>query len=144
MDIKTVRRMNARLLAGEIGSISGLANYLGKTQGQISALIGSNPTKNIGDRLAREIEAAFEKPVGWLDYLETDAEGRPVMTPIQEELYQIVSELTDYQIGALIDFLTRFPAELQRKSPGSPPHVRKVSVQKKPPTSAKKAAAKRR
>lgn len=67
MNVKGVRRENLRALAKVIGGISALANRLGKSQGQISHLIGSHYTKNVGDKLAAEIERCFNKPPGWLD-----------------------------------------------------------------------------
>lgn len=68
MNVKSTRRENLRLLAQAVGGITSLANRLNKSQGQISHLIGLNPTKNIGDKLAAEIEQAFNKPPGWLDW----------------------------------------------------------------------------
>lgn len=67
MSIKSVRRENLRFLAKSVGGITRLAERLGKTQSQISHLIGNHPVKNIGDKIAAEVEAAFNKPVGWLD-----------------------------------------------------------------------------
>lgn len=120
MDVYDVRRINARLLSKEVGTISAMADYLGKKQSQISALIGKNPVKNIGSRLAREIEVAFDRPAGWLDYLETDTQGRPNLTETQERLYQFLIQLTDIQVEALIEFLEKFQSELQIKAPTLP------------------------
>jgi hypothetical protein len=33
----------------------------------MSHLIGISPVKNIGDRIAAQVEIAFGKPTGWLD-----------------------------------------------------------------------------
>jgi hypothetical protein len=33
----------------------------------MSGLIGKRPIKNIGNKIARDIEAVFNKPQGWLD-----------------------------------------------------------------------------
>jgi len=68
MNVKIIRRENLRALAHELGSITALAEYLGKSQSQMSRLIGRRPIKNIGDKLAAEIEDAFSKPSGWLDW----------------------------------------------------------------------------
>lgn len=67
MNVKDIRRENLRSLARSIGGITAIAKKLGKSQSQISHLIGTRPIKNIGDRLAAEIEHAFEKGHGWLD-----------------------------------------------------------------------------
>lgn len=68
MNVKIIRRENLRALAHDLGSITALADFLGKSQSQMSRLIGRHPIKNIGDKLAAEIEKAFEKPAGWLDW----------------------------------------------------------------------------
>lgn len=68
MNAKDIRRENLRALAKSIGGITALARMLGKSQSQISHLIGTNPIKNIGDRLAGQIEKVFNKPHGWLDH----------------------------------------------------------------------------
>ena len=67
MDIFEIRYRNFRLLAGHRGGITEAAAKLGKTQGQISHFGGTNPIKNIGNDIAREIEVAWEKPRGWMD-----------------------------------------------------------------------------
>lgn len=68
MNVKDIRRKNLRAIARSVGGVTQLAERLGKSQSQISHLIGTNPVKNIGDRFAAEVEKAFEKPHGWLDH----------------------------------------------------------------------------
>lgn len=68
-DIKEIRRENMRALAKVAGGVSYLATVLSKSQSQISQLIGKSPSKNIGDRIARQIEEIFKKPRGWMDVL---------------------------------------------------------------------------
>lgn len=67
MDSKTIRYLNARDLVSEIGGVSAFAERLGKSQSQVSQFAGESPIKGIGGKIAREIEAAFEKAPGWLD-----------------------------------------------------------------------------
>lgn len=67
MDISQIRWKNFRLLAGHHGGITAAASRMGKTQGQVSHFGGEAPIKNIGPKVAREIEEAFGKPHGWLD-----------------------------------------------------------------------------
>ena len=67
MNVKSIRRENTRALAKSVGGISRLALKLNKAQSQLSHLIGCSPIKNIGDKLAAQIEAEFDKPLGWLD-----------------------------------------------------------------------------
>lgn len=67
MTLKAIRRRNLRCLADQVGGITRLAERLGKTQSQVSHVIGRSPIKGIGDRLAAQAEKLFDKPVGWLD-----------------------------------------------------------------------------
>lgn len=69
MDIAEIRRNNFRQLVAthDKGEPSLAAARLGKSPSQISHLIGPNPSKNIGRQIAREVEAGYGKPVGWLD-----------------------------------------------------------------------------
>lgn len=69
MNVKDIRRHNLRELAAQVGGVTELGRFLKKPQSQMSHLIGINPSKNIGDRLAGQIETAFNKPPGWLDKL---------------------------------------------------------------------------
>lgn len=43
------------------------ADLLGKAPAQVSAFGGKNPSKGIGDQIAREIEKAFSLPTGYMD-----------------------------------------------------------------------------
>lgn len=67
MDISEIRLKNARYLAESVGGVSAFAEKVGKGQPQMSSVIGAKPIKNIGSRLARDLEAQFKKPKGWLD-----------------------------------------------------------------------------
>lgn len=73
MDVFEVRYQNFRALIEEKGEdgkpigISGAAGRLGKAQAQVSHFGGERPIKNIGPKVARQIEEAFGKPRGWLD-----------------------------------------------------------------------------
>jgi len=67
MEISDVRRANARFLALTVGGIGNMAFRMGKSQSQISHLIGEKPIKGIGNMIARQINVEFSKPAGWLD-----------------------------------------------------------------------------
>lgn len=69
MYIKDVRRENMRALAQQVGGITYLAQKLSKSQSQVSQLIGKSPSKNIGDKIAAQVEDTFNKPRGWMDIL---------------------------------------------------------------------------
>ena len=70
MDAAQIRRENLRLLAKQLGGQARLAEKLGKSEAQISALFSDNQQakRNIGTRLARQIEQRLGKPHGWLDH----------------------------------------------------------------------------
>lgn len=65
--IKETRLHNARLLQAEAGSQKAVCEKLGKSQSRVSAFMGDNPSKGIGDAIAREFEVAFDLPNGWMD-----------------------------------------------------------------------------
>lgn len=71
MNIKDIRRENMRFLVKVAGSITAMAKRLDKSPSQISQLIGAKKSgsknKPIGDMIAAQVEAAFNKPRGWLD-----------------------------------------------------------------------------
>ncbi|MBT3812130.1 MAG: hypothetical protein HOF98_04845 [Gammaproteobacteria bacterium] len=67
MNISEIRLVNARQLATSIGGVVAMSGRLGKSQPQVSHLIGDKPVKNIGNKIARQIEEAFNKENGWLD-----------------------------------------------------------------------------
>lgn len=75
MDIYQVRWRNFRELAGagEHGWIQRAADRLGKAHAQVSHFGSDAPSKNIGEKVARQIEEAYGKPRGWLDNLNPSA-----------------------------------------------------------------------
>ena len=100
MDIYEIRRTNARLLRDKAGSISAMAGKLRKPQSQISAIIGKNPVKNIGEKLARDIESRYSKPHGWLDAPPSTHRG--MLTDLQEQAFARIVDLSEHQCKALI------------------------------------------
>ncbi|NVN61883.1 XRE family transcriptional regulator [Pseudomonas putida] len=68
MKITDTRLDNFRhLLLDHRLRLAEVAEMLGKSPAQVSAFGGKNPTKGIGDQIAREIELAFKLPIGYLD-----------------------------------------------------------------------------
>jgi len=67
MDSKSIRYRNTRILVDQVGGVSNFADKIGKGQSQTSQFAGTNPIKGIGNKVAREIEEAFNKTHGWLD-----------------------------------------------------------------------------
>jgi hypothetical protein len=69
MTVYETRWRNFRALIGsEHGAITDAAKRLEKSQGQVSHFGGAKPIKNIGHKLARQIEQTYGKPEGWLDH----------------------------------------------------------------------------
>jgi len=69
--IANIRRENARALASLMGGHAELARRLGISDSQMNQTIGKNPSRNIGSNLARRIEKASDKEVGFLDSVQS-------------------------------------------------------------------------
>ncbi|VVN00433.1 LexA family protein [Pseudomonas fluorescens] len=68
MKISDTRLQNfRRVLAEKKLRLTDIADLLGKAPAQVSAFGGKNPTKGIGDQIAREIEKALGLYTGYLD-----------------------------------------------------------------------------
>jgi len=79
MDAYEVRYRNLRMLIEQMekeagrggyaraGGLAMLAERLGKQQAQVNHFASDKRVKNIGPKIAREIDAAFGHPAGWLD-----------------------------------------------------------------------------
>jgi PAS domain S-box-containing protein len=91
LDIKEVRHRNIRSLILQLGNEAGLrgrrsggmvmlAEMLGKSVAQVSRFASENPTTRIGDRIAREIEEAFQKEHGWMDHAQWQADQNALDT----------------------------------------------------------------
>jgi SOS-response transcriptional repressor LexA len=72
MDIKQIRLRNLRILIGEAGTIANLARLSNTAPAYLSQILNSLPTstgrpRSVGDKLARKLELAMNKPYGWMD-----------------------------------------------------------------------------
>lgn len=68
MRISDTRLQNFRkIIADKNLRLIDVADLLGKAPAQVSAFGGKNPTKGIGDQIAREIEKALDLRSGYLD-----------------------------------------------------------------------------
>lgn len=65
--ISEIRRNNAKTLAAKCDGNQAFSARIDRESTQVSRFIGKNPTKNIGDALARHIEECFNLPIGWMD-----------------------------------------------------------------------------
>lgn len=63
-----IRRDNLRALLRQWGGPTSLAKKLGHSNGSyIAQLVGPNPSREISEKVAREIEAKLRLPIAWLD-----------------------------------------------------------------------------
>lgn len=77
MENKEIRKANLegliRKYAQESGMTkAGFADLCDISPSVLSQMTGNNPKRNVGDRMARKIEASFNLPSGWMDHPRTD------------------------------------------------------------------------
>jgi hypothetical protein len=65
MDIREIRRENLAALKREIGTLRALADQAPTDPNYLSQILGGKG--NVGHQLARKLEKAAKKPVGWMD-----------------------------------------------------------------------------
>lgn len=62
------RRANLRQLVTQWGGPTSMAKKLGHSNGSyLAQLIGPNPSREISEKVAREVEVKLNLPAGWLD-----------------------------------------------------------------------------
>ncbi|MBQ1784660.1 MAG: hypothetical protein II007_13520 [Gammaproteobacteria bacterium] len=66
-DIYAIRLANLRALIEKAGSISGFAAAVESSPSTISQILSPRTDKNLGDKLARKIEANLKLGFGWMD-----------------------------------------------------------------------------
>ncbi len=72
------RRENLRRLIAQWGGPTSLAAKLGHASGSyLAQLAGPHPTRDVSERVAREIEQQLEIPAGWMDHRHAGPPGRP-------------------------------------------------------------------
>ncbi|WP_195759015.1 S24 family peptidase [Pseudomonas syringae] len=85
MDIREIRRYNLRqLVKTRYGGVTArLAEKIGRQASYVARVLSDNSehARNIGEKLAREIEEACDLPVGFLDELEDDEYVLPTRIP---------------------------------------------------------------
>lgn len=68
LSVYETRRENLRMLTREWGGPTSLAKKLGHSNGSyLAQLIGPHPSREISEKVAREIEGKLGLPLGWLD-----------------------------------------------------------------------------
>ncbi|HHQ2586108.1 TPA: LexA family protein [Providencia rettgeri] len=118
--IDQIRAENARKLRDSVGGNAAFASHIDREPTQVSRLIGINPTKKIGDLMARHIEKCFGLPTGWLDTEHNEVKANPpeITSPAKEFKIRQVPLLTWVQAGPWTEceeidmdenFLSQFP-----------------------------------
>lgn len=93
MNIYEIRKNNLRFIIDSIfqGKQAELTKALGKNQSTISRIFTSTGSgRNIGDTLAREIEAAANKPKFWLDQVHDSNLSHDVDDKLLSEILEAV------------------------------------------------------
>ena len=96
--IHEIRLENMRELMGEFETQQAFADFLDRTPTLISRYAGPNPTKRIGEAMARHIELCFGKDKFWID---TDhstnvgepAEGYTPAGPVSDSVLNFASRI---------------------------------------------------
>ena len=89
-----IRRLNLRSVMGQWGGPTSLAKKLGHTNGSyLAQLIGPNPSREISEKVAREIETKLALPSNWLD--QEHQQSRPVDDDLLCECVRAVAAAVD-------------------------------------------------
>ncbi len=86
MDINTIRRLNLNVLLDGFDSQQDFAKAIGTTESYLSQM-KRGTSRNIGDRIARKIEAQLQKPKGWMDHPQgwtRDLVTRDIQLPLDQ------------------------------------------------------------
>jgi hypothetical protein len=68
ISVYETRRVNLRALIGQWGGPTSLSRKLGHSNGSyIAQIAGPNPSREISEKVAREIESKLGLPVAWMD-----------------------------------------------------------------------------
>ncbi|NSX16913.1 hypothetical protein HTY52_22740 [Cupriavidus taiwanensis] len=100
-----IRRENARQLAAEVGQPADLARRLGMSDSQMGQLIGRNPVRNIGPRIARRMEEVCGKPEGWLDVEHLEVEPGSLRDLQLQEARRILEGMSDADLSRALGWL---------------------------------------
>jgi len=80
MDSKAIRLANLARLVSDFGGLQAVANLVGTSydtlwQAQAGIKLPSGKTRGIGDNMARRLEQACKKPIGWMDWDHNSPQG---------------------------------------------------------------------
>ena len=102
--IDEIRLKNAYELQNEAGGQAQIVELTGKSQSQISQIMGKKPIKPIGKIIARELEILFSKPEGWMD-IDHSREASGHQNPEDYDFSNKIQALSKPQRAALMAFL---------------------------------------
>jgi hypothetical protein len=74
MDIRDIRRYNLGILRRQVGSLKQLAALAETDPNYLSQLASGAWKSSMGHAMARRLEKACKKPVGWMDQEHTEKE----------------------------------------------------------------------
>jgi SOS-response transcriptional repressor LexA len=96
--ISKTRYDNARQLVQEAGSQVAMRKIVNRSQSQISQILGRNPSKAIGNSMARWLEQCFKKEYGWLDHAHSRAEYIAYSANMERSSCQLVPHISWQQL----------------------------------------------
>ena len=104
VNISDIRKLNLSKLIEEAGSATRLAKKAGTAPAYISQIMTGAPQKSgkayvVGDKVARRLERAMNKPDGWMDREHLSADNDE--TPGATALASMLSSLGDKEFYAL-------------------------------------------
>ena len=86
---KNIRQLNLESLIKASGLSKGqFAAKVGTAPAYISQMLSEAKPRGMGDHLARTIEAAFNKPLGWMDSVHPPVGAQPEPTPMPAKAQQ--------------------------------------------------------
>jgi hypothetical protein len=89
--VYVMRRDNLRGLMTQWGGPTSLAKKLGHSNGSyIAQLVGPNPSREISEKVARDMESKLALPIGWLDQ-EHAGNGRQVDDAVLSDVVRAVA-----------------------------------------------------
>lgn len=133
-----IRRENARRLAAEIGSPADLARRLEMSDSQMGQLIGRNPVRNIGPKIARRIEEVCGRPTGWLDVDHGDVTPTSLTEFQQREAKAIIERLSDVDLSRALLWLQELASHGREGTQVDSPDIKRSSGGRRIPADHKK------
>ena len=96
LSVYHIRRENLRQLSRQWGGPTSLSRKLGHSNGSyLAQLIGPRPTREVSEKVAREIEVTLTLPLGWLDSRENIGSTQPDDEQLAECVKAVASCLRD-------------------------------------------------